>query len=77
MQIKTQTGILNPLPANDNEPLPPRRQRPRARRCLQCGGTFRSEGDFHRICDACKTEGAWQTGADMTLELPPREQIAG
>ena len=77
MQIKTQTGILNPLPANDNEPLPQARRRCRTRRCLHCGGAFRSQGDFHRICDVCKTDEVWQTGPDMTLEQPPRDQIAG
>lgn len=68
-----------PVSANDNEP-PPRTSKmrqPRMQACLQCGGQFRSQGAFNRICDACKTDEAWQSGEDFSLILPPRRNFAG
>lgn len=66
----------NPVPANDNEPRSAPVVPRRGRSCLNCGGRFRSLGPFNRICDACKTEEAWQSGEDFTLDLPPRRQMA-
>ena len=68
-----------PVPANDNEP-PARSSRvkqPRVQACLQCGTSFRSHGAFNRICAACKTDEAWQSGEDFSLALPPRRNFAG
>ena len=45
--------------------------------CLQCGSQSRSHGAFNRICDACKTDVAWQSGEDFSLALPPRRNFVG
>lgn len=76
-EVGMQKKPGNPVPANDNEPPATSvgRRRSRMQACLQCGHRFRSEGPFHRICDSCKTDEAWQSGEDMTLALPPRRQM--
>ena len=74
-----QAEPVKPAPANDNEPFPTpvARYRRQRRACLNCGNRFRSLGPFHRICDACKADEIWGSGADMTLELPPRRYEFG